>query len=198
VFGTFGEYEQAVAQRLLLRLTEPGEDTEDTRRGATLNELIIRESERPITERVVQALADARLLTIGALTGSQESWVEVAHEALIRSWPRLRGWLAENRAALRLRRRLTEAAREWQRFGMDEGSLYRGTRLAEALDWRGHNESELNESERAFLAASLALQERERSARERQRRLVTSGLSIGFVSAQRYRRSAAAQCVASG
>jgi transcriptional regulator with XRE-family HTH domain len=181
VFGSFAEDEQAVAQRVLLRLTEPGEDTEDTRRRATPGELITDESERPITERVVQALADARLLTTGAQTGSQQSWVEVAHEALIRGWPRLRGWLAENRAALRVRRRLTEAALDWQRFGMDDGSLYRGIRLAEAMEWRVRNELELNESERAFLAASLASQERERRARERQRRLVTGGLSIGLV-----------------
>jgi WD40 repeat protein/transcriptional regulator with XRE-family HTH domain len=180
VFGTFAEAEQVVAQRVLLRLTEPGEDTEDTRRRATLDELITRESERSITERVVQALADARLLTTGAQPGAHDRWVEVAHEALIRSWPRLRGWLAENRAALRARRRLTEAALDWQRFGMDEGSLYRGTRLAEALDWQAHHESELNDSERAFLAASFSLQARERQARERQRQLVTGGLSVGL------------------
>ena len=166
---------------MLLRLTEPGEDTEDTRRRATFDELITHESERPIIERVVQALIDARLLTTGARTGIGENWVEVAHEALIRGWPRLRGWLDQNRAALRVRRRLTEASLDWRRLGMEDASLYRGTRLAETVDWRANNESDLNESERAFLIASLALQERERRARERQRRLVTGGLSVGLV-----------------
>jgi WD40 repeat protein/transcriptional regulator with XRE-family HTH domain len=180
VFGSFERGEQEVAQRVLLRLTEPGEDTEDTRRRATMNELVPSESERAITERVVCALTDARLLTTGAQSGSVDSWVEVAHEALIRHWPRLRGWLAENRVALRVRRRLTDAALEWQRFGKDEGTLYRGTRLAEAQEWQVHHESDLNQSERSFLAASVALQERERRSRQRQRRLVTGGLSVGL------------------
>jgi hypothetical protein len=119
--------------------------------------------------------------------------VEVAHEALIHNWPRFGEWLAENRVTLRVRRRLTEAALEWQRFGEDEGSLYRGTRLAEALDWREHHESELNEYERAFLTTSLALQERERRVPERQGRLVTGGLSVGLVLALFLGGSAALQ-----
>ena len=181
VYGNFGEDEQAIAQRVLLRLIEPGENREDTRRRATLGELVGRESQRAITERVVHALADARLLTTSASTPPGETWVEVAHEALIHSWPRLRGWLAENRAALRVRLRLTEANRDWERFGRDEGSLYRGTRLAEALDWQERHGASLNEGEREFLAESLGLQERERRARERQRRLLTVGLSAGLV-----------------
>ena len=178
VYGNFGEDEQAVAQRVLLRLIEPGENREDTRRRATLTELVGSESERALTERVVQALADARLLTTSASNG--ETWVEVAHEALIHSWPRLRGWLAENRAALRVRLRLTESTRDWERLGHDEGSLYRGTRLAEALDWQARHGASLNEAERAFLAESAGVQQRERRSRERQRRLLTAGLSVGL------------------
>ena len=61
-----------------------------------------------------------------------ERWVDVSHEALIRGWPRLRGWIEEDRAGLRLHRRLTEAAEEWhkaaekfesKRFCSDKGTI---------------------------------------------------------------------------
>jgi hypothetical protein len=60
---------------------------------------------------------------------------EVAHEALIREWPTLRGWLEESRDGLRLHRHLTLAAEGWVRQGRDPGELYRGARLAQALEW---------------------------------------------------------------
>jgi hypothetical protein len=80
---------------------------------------------------------------------------EVAHEALIRGWPRLRRWMDEDRAALQAHHRLAEAAREWRRFARDDSGLYRGARLAEALDLRDQRAADLNESERAFLEASV-------------------------------------------
>ncbi len=48
--------------------------------------------------------------------------IEVAHEALIREGSRLRDWLAEDRADLRIHRQLSSAAREWQRLGQDAGT----------------------------------------------------------------------------
>ncbi len=98
-----------------------------------------------------------------------DRWVDVSHEALIRGWPRLRQWIDEDRAGLRVHRRLTEAAQEWQRLNRDEGVLYRGARLAEALEWRERNEAALNELERDFLNASVELREREAADREAQR-----------------------------
>jgi hypothetical protein len=73
-----------------------------------------------------------------------------------------------------MHRRLTEAASEWRHAGRDEGLLYRGARLAEALEWWGPREAILNETERAFLNASAALQARERSGRDRLRRRITA------------------------
>ena len=58
-----------------------------------------------------------------------EGTAEVAHEVLIREWPTLRAWLEEDRAGLRLHRRLGDAARLWDAGGREAGDLYRGTRL---------------------------------------------------------------------
>ena len=65
------------------------------------------------TAAVLQTLSEARLIT------QDEGVVEVAHEALIREWPTLRQWLSEDREGLRLHRRLTEDAQEWEALERD-------------------------------------------------------------------------------
>jgi len=151
--------EQAIARSIFLRLTEPGEGTQDTRRRAALSELTTSPEAAPAIGAVLQRLADARLVTTGKDTA------EVAHEALIREWPTLRRWLDENRAGLRVHRRLTEAAHEWEQAARDEGLLYRGTRLAEASEWAVEQEADLNPLEREFLTSSQSLAEREAAER---------------------------------
>src|SRR6266487_3210577 len=87
-------------------------------------------------------------------------FLDVSHEALIRGWPRLRGWLDEDRAGLRLQRRITETAEEWQRSSRDNDLLYRGARLIQAQEWRERHEVELNPLEREFLDESIVLKQR--------------------------------------
>ena len=111
--------------------------------------------------QTLAVLTDARLLTVG------EGSVEVAHEALLREWPRLSDWLEEDREGRRLRRHLADSAREWAAAGRDAGELYRGARLSAALDWTTDHTLELNELERQFVAESRATTERES---DRQRR----------------------------
>jgi formylglycine-generating enzyme required for sulfatase activity len=170
IFADFTAAQQVVARQIMLRLTQPGEGTEDTRRRATLNELITRQEQKAVVENVIRILTNERLLT----TTDEQAYgemVSVSHEALIRSWPLLRTWIEENRAGLRILHRLTEAAQEWQRLNRDAGVLYRGARLAEALEWREKSEAELNPLEREFIDASVSIKAREEEAeKEFQRR----------------------------
>ena len=116
-------------------------------------------------DAVIERLTAARLLVVG------DDSAEIAHEALIREWPRLRGWLAEDREELRTLRQLTTAARSWDENGRDDADLYRGPRLAAAVELAG-DERQLSRVEREFLDASQDAQARElRSARRRARRL---------------------------
>ena len=183
IYSRFTPDEQAIARRTLLRLTQPGEGTEDTRRRATLEELVPRAGEEEAVEEVVRALVDARMLTASADELTDGRWIDVSHEALIRGWPRLREWLDEDRAGLLVHRRLTEAAQEWKRHDRDESVLYRGARLAEAIEWRSENEGALNELEREFVDASVALEERERSQEEVRRRKERRGRVLALVTA---------------
>jgi WD40 repeat protein len=152
-----------IARQIFLRLTELGEGTQDTRRRATLIELVPNPQLRPSVESVLKTLADARLIT------TSEGVAEVAHEALIREWPTLREWLADDREGLRLHRHLTEAAQEWERLGRDRDLLYRGVRLAQAREWASTHAGELNTLERTFLGTSQALAQQEEIEREAQR-----------------------------
>jgi WD40 repeat protein len=155
IFGALTSQQQEIARRVLLRLTQPGNGTEDTRRRSAMDELLTRGDDRPALEDVVEKLTDARLLTTSAdVRGIQQ--VDVAHEALIRGWPLLRRWIDESRAALRVHRRVTEASAEWRERERDPSVLYRGARLAEVIDWRKDNDDALNDLEREFLDASLA------------------------------------------
>jgi WD40 repeat protein/transcriptional regulator with XRE-family HTH domain len=179
--------QQALAHAIFLRLTELGEGTEDTRRRATLTELVPQAQAAAQVRAVLNTLADARLVSLG------ENSAEVAHEALIREWGRLREWLAEDRENLRLHRHLTEAAHEWEMLGRDSGALYRGARLAQALEWAS-GASGLNEHERAFLDASQQWAEREAAEREAQHRRELDAAQVlareQSVAAKRLRRRA--------
>ena len=165
IFAAFSPEQQKITRRILLRLMRPGEGTEDTRRRATMSELQTQSEEVQAVEQVVRTLADARLLVT-----SGDEQVDVAHEALIRGWLRLRQWIDNDRSALRTHHRITEAAQEWRRLNQDEGVLFRGMLLEQAEKWREGYEETLNQLERDFLNTSVALQEREKREREKHRR----------------------------
>jgi WD40 repeat protein/DNA-binding SARP family transcriptional activator/type II secretory pathway predicted ATPase ExeA len=145
--------DQAVARRILLRLAGPGEGEAVVRRRVPLDEVAPTGDERG--RAVLDTLTDQRLLTRGGDS------VEVAHEALLREWPRLRAWLEEDVQGRTLHRHLIGAAGEWDQSGRDPGELYRGARLTAALDWAATHDADLNQLERAFLDASRAAAERE-------------------------------------
>ena len=185
VYATLTTEEQEVTWRIVLQLVEMREGQEATRRRAILDELITMTEERDPVEKVVQRLTDARLLTTTQEEETERRVVDISHEALIRGWPRLREWLEESREDLLIRQRLRDAAAEWERGERHESYLYRGARLAKVVEWRIAREGErrpelrpepveglvegLNELERAFLDASVEVEERERREEEARR-----------------------------
>jgi WD40 repeat protein/class 3 adenylate cyclase len=165
VFKGCDEHERTLMRRMFLRLTELGETTEDSRRRVPLAELIPEGDGGEAATAVLEQLARSRLLVVG------DDSAEIAHEALIREWPRLRGWLAEDREVLRTLRQLTTAARSWEESGRDEADLYRGPRLVAAAELAG-DERQFSRVERDFLEASRDARDRDlQSARRRARRL---------------------------
>ncbi len=121
-------------------------------------------------DRDEQATAALAALTDSRLVTADEGAVEVAHEALLSEWPRLRSWLEEDAEGRQLHQHLIHAARDWQSAGRDPGELYRGARLASTLDWATGHERDLNELERAFLDESRAEAEHEAEHQRRTNR----------------------------
>ena len=176
IFQRFKPEEQEFCRRIFLRLVQPGEGTEDTKRRVPYHELLPDDPERAAAMReVIRVLAhrDARLITTEG-TDATDGAVEVAHEALIRGWTQLRRWIETERAGLRIQRRLTEAAQEWAdaRPEAKEDFLYSGARLAVCREWVATHRDDLNPIEGAFLAASEeAERQRKQDEVENERRL---------------------------
>jgi WD40 repeat protein/class 3 adenylate cyclase len=169
-FAQLNEPEQAVARAIFLRLAGPGEGGMVVKRRVPLQELDV--GQNMAVARVLELLTAARLLTTG------DGHVEVAHEALLREWPRLREWIEDDAAGRQLRLHLIGAAYEWDVGGREEGDLYRGARLAATLDWSADHQVELNETEQAFVHESRLASERE-VARQHRTNRVLRGLLVG-------------------
>jgi WD40 repeat protein/transcriptional regulator with XRE-family HTH domain len=163
---TLPEADRPIARSIFLSLTHVGEGAEPTRRRVDRAELATHAQRGDGVDRVLGILADARLVTV------DEHSVVVSHEALIRHWPRLRGWIDADRAALLIQRRLSRAAREWDTLHREPGALYRGARLATAREWAADHADGLSPLERDFLTASQTSEHRDlEHARRRSRRL---------------------------
>jgi DNA-binding SARP family transcriptional activator/WD40 repeat protein len=160
---------QRLARRILLRLAGEGQHEALVRRRVSLAELNSMRDSR--VDEVLDVLAQERLVIIG------EGEAEVAHEALLREWPRLRRWLEEDADGHRLQLRLSAAAREWGAGGRNPEELYRGARLASALDWSDTHRGELGPAERAFLDQSRAASQRS----QRRLRAVLAGVAALLV-----------------
>jgi WD40 repeat protein/transcriptional regulator with XRE-family HTH domain/tRNA A-37 threonylcarbamoyl transferase component Bud32 len=215
LYTELDEAGRKAARQLFLRLITPGEFTgdgltaPDTRRRVLRSELVSIQppSNSPhrgenastsppvegieggqLLDQVIDLYGRHRLLTFDRDPVTRGPTVEVAHEALIREWERLRQWLDEDREFLLWQQRLRAALHQWQASEQDEGALLRGAPLAEAENWHNQRWADLNKVEREFIQTSLALQERresereqERIARERLRRRITQGLAVGLV-----------------
>jgi WD40 repeat protein/DNA-binding SARP family transcriptional activator len=151
---------QQAARRILVRLAETGEAGLPVRRRVPLEEVVPQGDEA--ARAALDVLVARRLLTAG------DGNVEVAHEALLSHWPRLARWLEEDAQGRALRHHLAPAARDWTLSGRPDAELYRGARLASALDWAAGHTGDLNPAEAEFLEASRAAADRElREQRER-------------------------------
>jgi hypothetical protein len=146
------------AFRTLVRVNEEGKYV---RQPASRSELPA--SVRDVLERFVQA----RLLVAGGEGDKQI--LEVAHEALFRSWERLRLWLDEDREFLLWQQRLHRAAGEWERTSRDSDALLRGASLAEAERNFKNDPGALHALDREYIEKSVEQRQREQEESERAR-----------------------------
>jgi WD40 repeat protein/DNA-binding SARP family transcriptional activator len=152
--------QEQVAHDILMCLVHETGDGDVERRRASPEDLHVHDREE--VAAVVEILTERRLLT------SADGKFELAHEALLREWPRLSGWIDDDRERMHVQRKLHEATDEWELSGRDEEHLYGPVRLASAQSYAREGRLDLSDSERAFLAASRR--------KVRRRRTVAFGL----------------------
>jgi WD40 repeat protein/class 3 adenylate cyclase len=169
-YSQLSDSEQEAARRVLLRLVVTDESETVSKRRVALDEFDL--DRDAAAAAVIARLTQDRLLTVG------DGTVEVSHEALLREWPRLSGWVEEDIQGHELHQHLMEAAREWLSDGRDPADLYRGARLASAMDWTAEHPIELNHQEREFLEQSRAANDAE-SARTRRVNRRLKGSLVG-------------------
>ncbi len=171
LFNEQDESGQEAVRQLFLRLVavdEAQEGLPDTRRRALRSELDAVAAE-DLVEEIINSYAAHRLLTLDHDPANRRPTVEVAHEALLREWERLRGWLEESRDDLYQRRRLQTLTQEWLDGDREPGLLLSRTRLEQFAAWSAQTDLALAQDERAFLDASLAAR-RDQQAEEEARR----------------------------
>ena len=106
------------------------------------------------TSRLISAFGSFRLLSFDHDPVTRGQTIEVAHEALIREWPRFREWVDERREGLVLQRRLQVAAADWERSGSDASFLPGGGRLEQYERWAASTHLRISDPERDFLDAA--------------------------------------------
>lgn len=169
IFVQLDNFKQQAARQVFLRLVTLGEGTEDTRRRVEYGELLSLEDNHAATQAVLDLYSRYRLLTFDNDPVTRNPTVEVAHEAILREWSRLREWLNDSRDDVRAQQRLAAAAAVWNSESRDASFLADGLRLQQFELLLSSGNISLTEDEKAYVHASVA--ERDRRAQEEAARL---------------------------
>ena len=199
VYADLDPDQRDLARRLFLRLVHVADDAPETRSTVRLADLPGGGLPGTPAGDLLDRFVRARLISTGPGTA------QFTHDALLTAWPRLRGWIDDSHEDLRIRRRVSEAARAWAQTGRDDAALLRGGPLEAALEWAGRegDPASLSPLNREFIAVSLDQQDiRHQAERRRTRRLhnlvsalsalvlIAAGLAV-YAFQQRHAASAA-------
>jgi serine/threonine protein kinase/WD40 repeat protein len=169
-----------------------------TRAVVDREEMLSAFPERAATEEVLRQLIDARLVTSYEVEGKEgeasHDRVEVVHESLLKAWPRLVRWQAQEEEGAVLRDQLKQAAHLWEEKGRSPDVLWSGTAFREFELWRERYPGKLTALEEDFARSMTEQARRQR----RLRRLVTGSIVavavvVAAVTGLLWRRSEAAR-----
>lgn len=169
---------QDTARVVLLGMVQLGQNADDSRRRLDLENHALLGVQQQVVNRVVERFTARRLITLDRDADGRRT-ATLTHEALLRSWPRLQGWIEQDRAGLYLRQQLTEASLAWRRAGRDLGDLYRGARLETAREWRdGQLRGDVPGPVDEFISAGVRLEKAERRRARRARRALQTAAGV--------------------
>lgn len=184
---------QELTHQMFMRLVTPGEGAEDTRRRVLHAELLSLTDSTDLMEEIIDQFSAYRLLSLDHDPETRQPTVEVAHEAILREWERLRQWLNESREDIRLQNQIAALVTEWEGANKDASYLLHGTRLEQLEAWKETTEITLTPDEQNYIeesqrvrdrqqAAELARQQHEQALEQRSRRFLRL-LTFGSIAA---------------
>lgn len=124
-------------------------------------------------EELVKAMVEARLF-VSELNAGVPAF-GIAHDALLRRWPRVVAWIDNHRHALQLRTRISLQAARWQESGRSADFLLpRGIQANQARDLLQTPGFQFSPQDREFIDASLRIVKRS----ERRRAALLGAIAI--------------------
>jgi TPR repeat protein/energy-coupling factor transporter ATP-binding protein EcfA2 len=178
-FDALSAEDQQAARQLFLRLVTPGEGQEDTRARAVM-------PVEPTQRKIVDQFAGPRTrLLVTGLDRAARPTVEVAHEALIRTWPRLRAWIDANREKLRARAAVLQNKADWEQSGKrDDMLLPSGLQLERARTLLADPGDITTDDIKEFVSLSSAREEaaQKQAADAQRKRVRNRNIALGAMS----------------
>ncbi|WP_327064606.1 nSTAND1 domain-containing NTPase [Kitasatospora sp. NBC_01302] len=165
--------EQAALERIFIQLVRPAEQLDAGERGPDTRRVADRTQFSEHDWSLIHRLASTRLVVV-TRRPSQLDTAELAHQALVESWPRLQRWVERNRGFRSWQEELRRALRAWQEQDQPPELALDRRRIAEAQRWLGLRAAEISAEEAGFVDASVQAQRR----RTRRRRLVLAGFVL--------------------
>jgi len=178
-FGQLTPAQRRAARQIMARLVTVDEGGDDTRRRVRRSELESLDIPLADLEAVLGSFTTQRLLLADRDPLTRGPTVEVAHEAILREWSRLREWIDDQRDALILGRRFRGALSEWETNQRHSDYLLTGNRLAPFTGWV--ETARLTQDETTYYQASLKRDQAQRTAHRRRRRTLTGVLAAAAV-----------------
>ena len=165
LYNGFSEADGDFIQRLFLELVELGEEDKVTRRRFKRHALADMADSDEQLQKVLRELTQHRLIVVKTHKKGEdnfETYVEVAHEALLTKWKLLQGWIADNCENIRIERRFELAFQLWRdSYHKSDEALLSGLWLHSVIKWRDKTNLRLSREEKEFIRKSLEMQERE-------------------------------------
>ncbi len=181
LYSGLRDLEQVASRQLFMRLVRWSEEATTARRRVPCDEVFSlaerpwrrgafsAKAQRQALETVMELFGRHRLLTLDQDPITGAATVEVAHEALITSWDRLRGWIRSGREDLRMGQRFRDLVQAWEQSGRHSSFLLRGRQLEQFEAWAATTNLVSTSLEVGYLESSMAEREA-RGAEEAARR----------------------------
>jgi energy-coupling factor transporter ATP-binding protein EcfA2 len=148
-FDELNEKEKEICEKIFRSLTERGADNRGVRRPTKISRLA--EIAETGTEEIIKVVDSFRAHGRSFLTPSyhlkidKDSVIDLSHEALMRTWDKLRSWVEEESSAVQMYKRLADSAALFQ---VGKSGLWRPPDLHLASNWKKKNNPNIAWAER--------------------------------------------------